>query len=220
MKGSVDQPTAPRTKPLLRGVSHQIAAGFALLGWALLAHAAKSPQGRWGAHVYGASLFALFAISASYHRPTWSPAARAWMRRLDHSAIFILIAGTYTPLCLLLEPERARTMLLIGWGGAALGVLQSLFWVHAPRPFVVLLYLILGWLIVFVLPTLGNTLGTYAIWLVVAGGVVYSIGGAVYARRAPDPFPKVFGYHEIFHALVIAAALLHFGAAAGAVLAL
>lgn len=210
----------PSTKPLLRGVSHQIAAGFALIGWILLAVAAKSPQARLAAHVYGASLFALFTISASYHRPHWQPAARVWMRRLDHSAIFLLIAGTYTPLCMLLEPERARLMLLIGWGGAVLGILQSLFWVHAPRPLVVALYLTLGWLIVLVVPTLQATLGSYAVWLLVSGGIVYSIGGAIYAKRAPDPFPKIFGYHEVFHALVIAAALLHFGAAAGAVLAL
>jgi hemolysin III len=208
--------TAPR-KPLLRGVSHELAAGAALVGWILLAARAASTAAAVAAHVYGASLFALFAVSAAYHRPNWPPRARAVMRRLDHSAIFLLIAGTYTPMCLLLGGTTGWTLLAAVWVGAALGVLQSVFWAKAPKWLVAALAVALGWAVVPTLPTLWAALGGGALSLLLAGGLAYTAGAVVYARRRPDPFPRVFGYHEVFHALVIAAAVCHYAVVAGAV---
>jgi hemolysin III len=210
----------PRPKPLLRGVSHEIAAGVALAGLVALVLLAPGPRGRVAALVYGLSLVALFSVSALYHRPTWSPRARLWMRRLDHSAIFLLIAGTFTPLCLLLGDTRARTMLAVVWAGAGLGILRALVWPRAPRVVATALYLLLGWAAVPLVPAMYRALGGASLALLAAGGVLYSVGAVIYATRRPDPFPRVFGYHEVFHALVIAAAGLHFAVAAGAVRAL
>jgi hemolysin III len=211
---------SPRTKPLLRGVSHEIAAGVALAGLVALVLLAPGPRARVGALVYGLSLVALFSVSALYHRPTWSPRARLWMRRLDHSAIFLLIAGTFTPLCLLLGDARAHTMLAVVWAGAGLGVLRALVWPRAPRMVATALYLVLGWAAVPLVPAMYRALGAGSIALLAAGGLLYSVGAVIYATRRPDPFPKVFGYHELFHALVVGAAGLHFAVAAGAVRAL
>jgi hemolysin III len=213
-------PPPPRPKPLLRGVSHEIAAGVALAGLVALVLLAPGPRARVGALVYGLSLVALFSVSALYHRPTWSPRARLWMRRLDHSAIFLLIAGTFTPLCLLLGDARARAMLAVVWAGAGLGVLRALVWPKAPRVVATALYLLLGWAVVPLIPAMYRALGGVSLALLAAGGVLYSVGAVIYATRRPDPFPRVFGYHEVFHALVIAAAGLHFAVAAGAVRAL
>ncbi len=201
-------------KPLLRGVSHEIAAFAALAGWVALAAFAPSARGRAAANVYGASLFALFVVSALYHRRTWAPRARAGMRRLDHSAIFLLVAGTYTPLCLLLPPGSGLPLLGLVWGGAALGVVQSVVWVHAPKPLVAAIYVALGWAVLPVLPAMRTVLGTPAVALLAAGGGAYTIGAVIYAARRPDPFPRVFGYHEVFHVLVILAAAMHFAVVA------
>jgi hemolysin III len=199
-----------RAKPLLRGVSHEIAAGVALAGLVALVLLAPGPRARLGALVYGSSLVALFSVSALYHRPTWSPRARLWMRRLDHSAIFLLIAGTFTPICLLIGDGRARTLLAVVWAGAGLGVLRALLWPEAPRLVATALYLLLGWAAVPLVPAMYRALGTGPLLLLAAGGMLYSVGAVIYATRRPDPFPRVFGYHEIFHALVIAASVCHF----------
>jgi hemolysin III len=204
-------------KPLLRGVSHEIAAVVALAGWIALVAVAPTARARGAALVYGASVFALFCVSAAYHRPSWRPRARAWMRRLDHSAIFLLIAGTYTPLCLLLPRSSGLPLLAIVWGGAALGVVQSIVWVHAPKPLVAGIYVALGWGVLPVLPTLRTVLGTTALVLLAAGGAAYTLGAVIYASGRPDPFPRVFGYHEVFHALVIVAAACHFTVVARAI---
>jgi hemolysin III len=203
-------------KPLLRGVSHEIAAGVALAGWLALALTAAPGRAHLAAHVYGASLFTLFFVSALYHRPTWSPRARLVMRRLDHSAIFFLIAGTYTPVCLLLPAASGERLLALVWAGAAAGILQSLLWVRAPKVLSAVIYVLLGWVVVTALPALRAALGPGAIALLFAGGAAYTIGAVVYATRRPDPFPRVFGYHEVFHALVVAAAACHFAVAASA----
>jgi hemolysin III len=213
-------PSPQPAKPLLRGVSHEIAAGLALAAWVALAVLAPGARGRAAANVYGASLFMLFAVSALYHRPTWPPRARAFMRRLDHSAIFVLIAGTYTPFCLLLGGERGTALLAFVWAGAGLGVVQSILWVHAPRAVVAVLTVALGWAVVPVLPALRVLLGAPGLALLAGGGALYTLGAAIYATRRPDPFPRVFGYHEVFHALVVAAAALHLAVAASVVLAL
>jgi hemolysin III len=207
-------------KPLLRGVSHEVAAGLALAAWIVLAFAAASERARIAANVYGASLFALFLVSAIYHRPTWPPRARLVMRRIDHSAIFVLIAGTYTPFCLLLPAATGEKLLALVWAGTAMGILRAVLWVRAPRPLAAAVYVLLGWIVLPVLPALRAALGLGAIALLAAGGAAYTLGAVVYATRHPDPFPRVFGYHEVFHALVVAAAACHFAVATAAIRAL
>jgi hemolysin III len=209
---------APPVKPLLRGVSHQAAAFVALGAGAVLVALAPSAHARLAALVYGLSLVAMFGVSALYHRPTWQPAARARMRRLDHATIFLLIAGTFTPFAVLgLEGRETTTLLCIAWGGALLGLLQSLFWVHAPKPLTAALYLAMGWAISPYFGELRAALGTAPLLLLLAGGVAYSLGAGVYALRRPNPFPRTFGYHEVFHALVIVASVFHFIAVLGLV---
>jgi hemolysin III len=142
------------------------------------------------------------------------------VRRLDHSAIFLLIAGTYTPFCLLLPAATGLPLLALVWGGAAAGIVQSIAWGRAPKALAAAIYVVLGWVIVPVLPALRAELGAGAVTLLAAGGATYSVGAIVYATRRPDPLPKVFGYHEVFHALVIVAAACHFVVATAAVRAL
>jgi hemolysin III len=215
-----DAPLPARVKPLLRGVSHQIAAGVALAGLLVLVWLAPGARARTAAIVYGMSLVALFSVSALYHRPMWGARALLWMRRLDHSAIFLLIAGTFTPLCLLIGDARAHTMLAVVWAGAGVGILRALLWPKAPRALATALYLLLGWAALPLVPAMYRELGPGPLALLAAGGLLYSVGAVIYATRRPDPFPRVFGYHEIFHALVIAAAGLHYAVAAGAVRAM
>jgi len=202
-------PPAP-LKPMLRGVSHQVAFFIALIAGAALVVAATGTAAKLGCAIYAVSLANLLGTSALYHRPTWSVAARARMRRLDHSAIFVLIAGTYTPLALTLPPETGRTMLTVAWVGAVIGVARALFWIDAPKWVVAVLALTIGWLALLYLPTVGRLAGAPVLWWMAAGGVLYSLGALAYAFRRPDPWPRVFGYHEVFHALVLAAAVCHF----------
>jgi hemolysin III len=200
------------TKPRLRGVSHQWAFYVSLALGAALVVAAPAGQPRLAAAVYAVSVAALFGTSALYHRITWaSQAARRWMRRLDHSMIFFLIAGTYTPFALLvLEGDLATVILVVVWAGALAGILMKLVWIDAPKALVAILYLALGWVAVAAFPSLLVELGITATGLVVAGGLLYTAGALVYAFQRPDPAPAVFGYHEVFHALVILAAALQY----------
>jgi hemolysin III len=201
----------------MRGVSHQIAAAFALAGWVALVRAAPGPRAAWAAAVYGLALTAQFAVSALYHRPRWGARARLVMRRLDHAAIFLLIAGTYTPICLLLPPASRGWLLPGVWAGALAGMVLSVAWPLAPKWLMAVLTVALGWMVVPTLPSLAATVGAGGIALLAAGGLAYTAGAVVYATRHPDPFPRVFGYHEVFHALVIVAAVLHYAAVAGVV---
>lgn len=201
----------PRPKPKLRGVSHQIAFFVSLVAGAVLVATAPSTRSAAACAVYSVSLSALFGISALYHRPHWPPEKRQIMRRLDHSAIFLLIAGTYTPLFWLLDTEGSHLRpLWIVWIGAALGIGKSLLWAHAPKAITAALCVVLGWAAVGDVVRLGPVMGSTTVGLLVAGGVLYSIGALVYAKKRPDPVPEVFGYHEIFHALVIVASICHF----------
>jgi hemolysin III len=142
------------------------------------------------------------------------------MRRLDHAAILLLIAGTYTPFCLVLGGKTGNALLVLIWVGAALGLLRAILWARAPRPIVAAIYVLLGWVVVPVMPSLLAVLGTPAVALLGAGGLVYTLGAVVYATKRPDPIPRILGYHEVFHAMVIAAAALHFAVAAMAIRAL
>ncbi len=198
-------------KPLLRGHFHQAAFFFALGACCMLLALSKGSTQVIANVIYALTLAGLFAISTLYHRPQWSPNARMWMRRLDHSAIFTLIAGTGTPLCLIALPEPAgMNMLILFWASAVVGVGQSLFWVSAPKWLAAILYIFMGWLAVPYLPELKAALGATNLWLLVVGGIIYTGGALVYALKKPNPWPRVFGYHEIFHLLVVIAAFFHF----------
>ncbi|MBK9516639.1 MAG: hemolysin III family protein [Anaeromyxobacter sp.] len=216
----MDPTASAPPKPLLRGVSHEIAAAFAVAGWVALLQAAPGPRALAAAAVYGLALTAQFAVSALYHRPRWGTRARLVMRRLDHAAIFMLIAGTYTPFGLLLPDGAGRGLLVAVWIGALAGMVLSVAWPLAPKWLMAVLTVGLGWMIVPMLPALHGAIGAGGLWLLGGGGVAYTVGAVVYATRRPDPFPRVFGYHEVFHALVILAAVLHYVAVAGVVGAL
>jgi hemolysin III len=206
-------------KPRLRGVSHQYAF-FVSLGTGVgLIAAASSGRARVAAIVYALAVSALLGTSALYHRVDWRPAARRWMRRLDHSMIFVLVAGTYTPVALLaLHGTLARAILIVLWAGAFGGVIFKLVWIDAPKWLTAATYVVLGLLCAAVLGDLPVTIGWLAVAGLLAGGVLYIVGAVVYASGRPNPWPKVFGYHEIFHVLVIAAASLHYAVIAFAVI--
>jgi hemolysin III len=202
-------------KPRLRGVSHQYAFFVAMAAGAALVVLARGAEARVAVAVYGLSLCAMFGASALYHRIDWPPRPSIWLRRLDHSMIYVLVAGTYTPFALLvLEPALGWALLGVVWAGAVAGVVVSLVWIDAPRWLSAVLYVVLGWVGVMALPQLWDRAGAMAVALLATGGVLYTLGALVYARRRPDPAPRVFGFHEVFHVLVIAAAASQFVAVA------
>jgi len=202
---------AVRVKPRLRGVLHQYAFFVSLASGTLLVLLATTVRASVAAVIYAVSVSALFGVSALYHRVTWTGPARRRMRRLDHAMIFLLIAGTYTPVGLLVLQGRLGTVVLaVVWGGAIAGIVLELAWAGAPRWLGGTVYLALGWVAVVAMPQLFARLGVTGGMLIVAGGLVYSAGAAVYALRRPDPVPAVFGYHEVFHLLVIAGVAAHF----------
>jgi hemolysin III len=210
--GSAALNTAPPlAKPRLRGRLHLYAAGVAAAAAAWLITRAPAGEARGAAAVYSVSLVALLGVSALYHVPHWRPARRQWLRRLDHSAIFLLIAGTATPLFQLgLEGDDRRRALTVIWAGAAAGVAQSIAWARAPKAVSALLAVGVGWLGAPYLLRIAGLLRGEGVALALGGGILYSVGAAVYAARRPDPRPGVFGYHEVFHALVVLAAACHF----------
>jgi hemolysin III len=209
-----DAPDAnePPQKPLLRGVSHQIAFFVALLASGLLVQWTTTREAAWAAAVFGGALVTLFGISALYHRVDWSPAARRRMRRADHAAIFVLIAGGYTPLFALVPTEASHgyAALLVIWAGALVGVVKSLVWPHAPKWLTALLCVGLGWAVVGPVVDRAAVIGALPIAMLVVSGTTYSLGAVVYALRRPDPIPRVFGYHEVFHLIVILASVCLF----------
>lgn len=213
-------PRPAREKPLLRGVSHEIAAFAAAPASLVLIASAKSFWAVVGAVVYGTSLFTLFLVSSVFHRPTWSPQTRERIARLDNSAIFLLIGGSYTPICLLMGGTVGRALLAIVWTGAAAGIALTVAWPHAPKPLMAAVYVLLGWVFLPAAAGLRQAMDGRALWLLLVGGLVYTAGAIVYALRRPDPFPRVFGYHEVFHLLVIAGAACHFVVVRGAILKL
>lgn len=199
-------------RPRLRGVSHQIGFFCALAAGAVLLAATG---GAWPVAIYVASLAAMLGVSAAYHRGRWHPVTRRRWQRADHAAIFVFIAGTYTPLCVLaMDGAEGRLLLAVVWGGAALGVLRALFWPGAPRWVVSGLYVLLGWCMVIAMPAVARAIGVPLLAQILAGGAFYTVGATIYALRWPDPWPRVFGYHEVFHAFTIVAVLCHFAAVA------
>ena len=184
------------------------------LGVALTA-AADGATARVSALVFAASVAAMLGISALYHRVVWSPRPRRWLRRLDHAAIFLLIAGTYTPFGLLaLEGAWRVSVLAIVWSGALAGIVLKVAWIDAPRWVAAVAAVVLGWVGVVALPKLYDAVGLTTLALLGIGGALYTLGAFVYALRRPDPIPDVFGYHEIFHVLVVAAAACQYAAVA------
>ena len=203
-------------KPKLRGVSHEWAFFLSLGFGAALIILAETPKATLAVAIYAVSLSALFGTSALYHRVNWSrPQRRQWMRRLDHSMIFFLIAGTYTPFALLvLEGSLAMAILAVVWVGAVAGAIVEMIWIDHPKWASALIYLALGWVAVATFPDLWSEMGPVGTLLVAAGGLLYTAGAVAYAVQRPDPNPAIFGYHEVFHLFVIAAAIAHFSAVA------
>jgi hemolysin III len=204
-------PEAPaRPKPLLRGVSHAGAAVVMLVVGPLVVLRAQGARDIVLTLVYVLSVEAMLTVSALFHRVTWSPEARRRMRRLDHSMIFLAIAGSYTATAGVMLPGHDSTLVIaIVWAGAIAGVVLRLAWLDAPKWAVAMPYLVLGWLALAFSPEMLHAMGGGAFGLVGLGGAFYTAGAVVYARKSPDPWPKVFGYHEIFHALVIAGVATH-----------
>jgi hemolysin III len=203
-------------KPRLRGVSHEWAFFVSLVLGTGLILTADTTKATLAVAIYAVSLSALFGTSALYHRVNWqSPGARRWMRRLDHSMIFVLIAGTYTPFALLVLNGTLATAILIAvWVGAVAGAIVEMIWIEAPKWVTAIIYLTLGWVAVAAFPELWSDLGVAGTLLVAAGGLLYTVGAVVYATQRPNPNPEVFGYHEVFHALTIVAAAAQFAAIA------
>jgi hemolysin III len=201
-------------RPALRGVFHLCAALAATLGTALLLLIADSPAGYVGAAIFGVSLMLLYGTSATYHSLPWRPSWRRIVKRLDHAMIFVLIGGTYTPFCLDVSLAWGISLLSVVWTLAGAGALLKLVWPDAPRWLSVSLYVGLGWVAVVAASEVVARYMGGPMALLISGGVLYTLGGIVYARRRPDPWPRVFGYHEVFHALVVAGSALHYTAVA------
>jgi hemolysin III len=201
---TTDEIAERAVRPRLRGVLHQAAFVIAVGVAPFLIIGADGGRPRLAAAVFAGSVAACFGASALYHRVTWTPSVRLWMRRVDHAGVYLLIAGTYTPVSLLvLQGAWSTVVLTIVWVGAAAAIVLKFVWVAAPKWLAAALGLALGWVAVVALPQLIALLNPAALILLVVGGLAYSAGAVVYARGRPDPAPAVFGYHELFHALTI-----------------
>ncbi|MCA1840965.1 MAG: hemolysin III family protein [Actinomycetota bacterium] len=204
-------------KPTMRGLLHEIAFFVSLMTGPILVIVSRTSD-RLGTGIYSVALSAMFGVSALYHRPDWRPSVRNWLRKLDHSMILVLIAGTFTPIALALHHNGlARVGLSIVWLVALAGTLAQMLPLSIPKPLVVIPYLALGWFGALLFPSALRDFGVGSPLLLLIGGVLYTVGAIAYARRSPNPKPGIFGYHEVFHAFVIAAAASHYAAIAVAV---
>lgn len=210
IRGEVREALAD-VKPKLRGWLHAVTAPLALAGGIVLVVLSPDATTRIGSAVFAGTALLLFGVSAVYHRGTWSPRVWAFLRRFDHANIFLLIAGSYTPFTLLLLEDPERTILLATvWTGAILGVLFRVFWTGAPRWLYTPIYIALGWAAVFFIGDFAASGGAAVLTLLVVGGGLYTLGGIVYGLKRPDPSPRWFGFHEVFHTLTIAAFITHY----------
>ncbi|TKR24212.1 hemolysin III family protein [Cellulomonas hominis] len=212
---------ADAVKPRLRGWIHAGMFPLATVASIVLVALAPTTPLTIASAVFGLAAMLLFGTSAVYHRGTWSPRVAGILRRLDHTNIFLVISGTYTPLAVALLPaSTARTLLIIVWVGALVGMLARVFWLGAPRWVYVPVYVALGWVAVWFLPAFGRAPngGPEVVWLVSLGGLAYTIGAVVYGLKRPNPSPRWFGFHEVFHALTVVGFSCHYAAAALAVL--
>ncbi|MEW1860967.1 hemolysin III family protein [Streptomyces sp. NBC_00669] len=206
---SVDLPKL--TKPKLRGWLHAGMFPAVLISGVVLTAFAQSTRGRIACAVFTVTACALFGVSALYHRGNWGPRGAGILRRLDHANIFLIIAGTYTPLTILLLPGATSELLLwLVWAGALAGIAFRVFWVGAPRWLYTPCYIALGWVAVFFLPDFMRTGGVAVMVCVVVGGILYSTGAAVYGFKRPNPSPRWFGFHEVFHSFTLAAFIVHY----------
>lgn len=200
-------------RPRLRGVSHQIAFYVALVSGAVLVAGSGDRRAMAVNTIYVTLLAGMFGVSALLHRSDWGPRAFGWLRRADHAMIFACIAGTYTPFCVLgLDSVAGTRLLVLVWSAAGLGILRALLWPHAPRAVTSALYIAAGWVMLVYFPEVHAGLEHGAFALLVAGGAWFTVGAAVYLFRWPDPSPQVFGYHEVFHVLIILGCVCHFAA--------
>lgn len=198
-------------KPKLRGWLHAGMFPAVLVAGVVLTAFAESTRGRIACAVFTLTACALFGVSALYHRGDWGPRASAVLRRLDHANIFLIIAGTYTPFTLLLLPDGKQEVLLwLVWVGALAGIAFRVLWVGAPRWLYTPCYIALGWAAVFFLPDFLRHGGTAVLVLIVAGGLLYSIGAVIYGTKRPNPSPRFFGFHEVFHSFTLAAFIVHY----------
>lgn len=206
--------TVAELKPRLRGWLHAYAAVISIASGAAMVAVAATVRGGPAATttaIYSATVTLLFGTSALYHRINWGPSAHRLMKRLDHSMIFVFIAGTYTPIAALTLPrDSALAVLVAVWTGALFGVGLQTAWPSAPRWLSAPCYIALGWVAVFVMPDLLHNAGVATFLLIVAGGVIYTLGAVVYALKRPNPVPGVFGFHEVFHLCTLVAALSHY----------
>lgn len=206
---------ASAVRPRFRGSSHRIAFFLTIPLGIALAFEVETAAGRVAAIAFGTSVVVMFGASALYHTVTWPDAKRRWLRRLDHAGIYALIAGTYTPVGLLVLKGDWRLVVLgIVWIGAAVAIALKFLWVDGPKWLSAAIGIALGWVAVVVFPQILDRVGIAGSLLVLAGGIAYTAGAVVYALRRPDPFPTVFGYHEVFHALVIVAVACQYSAIA------
>lgn len=203
---------AVEVKPSWRGWVHAATFPIAIVAGIVLIAVAQSGAARWAAAVFMTSSLLLFGISALYHRFNWGPSAKLLLKRIDHANIFLLIAGTYTPLATLaLPPEKGTLLLSLVWGGTVVGILFRVFWIHAPRWLYVALYLLMGWAAVMFMADM-LIANVPMMVLVIVGGLLYTGGAIVYAIKKPNPWPGHFGFHEIFHVCTVLAFLCHWTA--------
>jgi hemolysin III len=197
--------------PLMRGWLHLGTSPVALIAGFVLVILAPTLSMRVALAIFTISSAALFTVSATYHRIKWTPYWKAFFRKLDHATIFLIIAGTYTPVTIYwLEKSQAQTLLLLVWTGSIVGLLARIFWLRAPRWFYVPIYLLIGWAAIFYLPEFVNNAGWLIVGFIIAGGVLYSVGALIYGLKKPKLSIKYFGFHELFHSFTIAAYICHY----------